>query len=221
MTRKVLRLASAGLIAFISAASATTITQTAVQPSLNTDWSTDFTLNNFNTSLGTLTSVTATLSDTWSTSGTVSNTATGPNSFVFTESTTISESGGPPGLSNLANTFDGNSIRYTNLASGASAQYGPFGKSLTSTYNSVPADLTSFEAPGTFTINLSTLSGTTFSGGGGNTSAALNTSANATFTLVYNYAPATGPVGIAEPTGLAVLGVAIVTIAGFVRRRRI
>ncbi len=219
MTRKILRSASIALIASISAASATTITQTAVQPTSNTDWSTNFTLNNFDTSLGTLTSVTATLSDDWNTSGTVRNTATGPNSFVFSENTVISESSGPPELGNLGNTFDGNSVHYNNLASGASAQYGPFGKSLTSTYNSAPADLTSFEAPGTFTINLSTLSGTTFSGGGGNTSAALNTNADATFTLVYTYDSSTSPVGIAEPPGLAVLGMAIVAIAGFVRRR--
>jgi len=219
MTLKILRLASTALIASISAASATTITQTVVQPTLNTDWTTDFTLNNFNTSLGTLTSITATLADNWSTSGTVKNTATGPNSFFFTETTVVSEAGGPPQLGNLLNTFDGNSVHYVKLASGASAPYGPFSKNLTSTYNSAPADLTSFEAPGTFTINLATNSGTTFTGGGGNTSAALTTNADATFTLVYTYTTPTGPVGVAEPTSLALLGTAMVGIAGFVRRR--
>jgi hypothetical protein len=108
MLRRLSGLAAMGLVASIPLASATVIKQTVSQATSHTDWSTNFTLNDFDAGLGTLTSVKAMLSDRWSTAGTVRNKASGSNSFTFGESTTISESGGPRESGVLTNTFDGN-----------------------------------------------------------------------------------------------------------------
>jgi hypothetical protein len=73
--------------------------------------------------------------------------------------------------------------------------------------------------PGTFTLNLSTLSGTNFVGGGGNTIATLTTDADATLTLIYDYTP-NGSVGSAsEPTSFALLGSGLCGMASLIRIR--
>jgi hypothetical protein len=209
MMAKSLSLAATALLASSPLASATKITQTFIQASSSTDWSTDFTVNYFDTSLGALTSVKANLSDSWTTHGTVRNKASGANSFSLTETTTIAEAGGPTGLSNMTNIFSSNSTQYLGIASGASATFGPFNKTLSSTYNSTPADLTFFETPGTFTMNLSTLSATNFAGGGSNASATLSTDANATLILTYTYSAQITSASVPEPSSLALLGLGL------------
>jgi hypothetical protein len=95
---------------------------------------------------------------------------------------------------------------YLGLASGATSPYGPFtfsGSSPTQTIVTI-AQLAEFLGTGNFSFAPTTLIGTSFSGGGGNTTASLTTTADATATVTYTVEQI--PFEFSPVLGISVLG---------------
>ena len=199
-------LAVAALLAGIGVASATTITTSASYgvggtPQL-TDWSQVLTVNPFNTALGTLTGVSITLDSSGAFSGAVKNTSATPQNFKVTEDVNLSGSSSNAGISAIIGTLTQDLVvtqTYTALGSGTSAAFGPFGP--TSTASATSTNFAAFES-GPISTTITTATGTTVIGGGGNITNNINTKAGATLTVVYTYTPAVVPPPVPEPASL-------------------
>lgn len=127
---------------------------------------------------------------------------------------------GASSLAPVAYDLLGNNNIY-NLAAGTSQQYTSQGNGTTGPFVDTNAsDLTAFSSAtgGTYQVLFSTLTGVLLNSTGGNAQASQQTVLQGTFTLTYNYTPATVP----EPSTWAVLaaGAGLVSVLALRRRQR-
>jgi hypothetical protein len=185
--------AVAGL-ALLGSAHAGTITQTNTVPVQTTDFTKTFTFNQFDPSLGTLDSVELSLATTGDFGGNVTNKAAGAESFKVTEASDVTFTG--PDATSVVSSLAA-SQNYTNLAAGATANFGPFNPGDGPVAIFVPtANFGTYTGTGTLSpgLTVSTESSQTVAGGGGNITSALSTKVGANATLIYTYhTPSTNP----------------------------
>jgi hypothetical protein len=185
-----------------------------------TDFTKGFVLPKFNTALGTLTNVFLSESLNGSFSGTVTNTSATPANFKVTEDVSLDltlTSGGSPALSSVDLVA---TQTYTALASGASAPFGPFVPTISNSANFTSGTIFSAfnGGPGPVGLTLSSLTGTTVIGGGGNITNNITTTAGGTISVTYTYnAPSTTT---PEPGTWAMMAAGASTGLVALRRRR-
>ena len=233
---------AAALVAggFASAAQAgptSTVTQTGVVADQKTDYNNQLfgvtgganstTFAGFNAALGTLTSVAITYSVNGTETGSLTNNSASSQTFNFSSNSNLYGTGSSTAPAALVNylasglTLSEAVSRYT-LAAGASTSILPtpngFGTGMLSESTTFTDATSLSEFIGTnFQLDLNTLSGSTFAGGGGNITTALNTAEGGNISIVYSYtAPTTT---VPEPATIAALGAGLLGLT-FVRLRK-
>jgi hypothetical protein len=180
-----------------------------------TDWITTFVFNQFDPSMGTLTGVTITETLTNSDGGTVTNGGTQTATFTVTETIDgfliVPDGGGTDTLDSKASSNQ----KFTGLASGGTATYGPF-TSVGTTASDSPVDVTPYIGLGTITFNANTMSGENILGAG-NIHTAINSEAADSVTVTYTFDPAAAT---PEPGPMILIGSGLLGVGCLRRRKR-
>ena len=206
-------LATAVLLSTNSMASAAVISFSTVFGPTRTDFMTDqLLLQSFNPTLGILTGVQLSLTGSGTFNGTVMNHGTSAESFTLNEGTALTIASAIAGLSGLTASF-ASSQTFTNLASGATADFGPFSPMSTTMVS--PNNLSAFQS-GPLSFSASTLTSTSTAGGGGNVTTAFNTFASGVVGVTYTY---DAPANVPEPASMAVLGAGLLGLGRIYRRK--
>jgi hypothetical protein len=230
--KKILTVFATGAIA-CCVASASTITYTATPYSNTTDFTTTLLLQQWDPSLfpGEVLTGAVVNYNVSVTPGTVTltNTTTQNESFRFTATSEADLSGLPDtltpdifamptfatGLITLGkNTFPPCAFATPSSAC-SSVQYSPSGISGSGTSSSTPGTLTSYQGVGDLTLDVTTLSGSTFVGGGNNVTASISETASISASVTYTYQDSGAP----EPATMATLGSALIGLALIGRKR--
>ncbi len=163
------------------------VSYSATVPVQTTDYSIPTSLPKFDPTLGTLNSVDLTFSTSGSQQGTLTNVASGPETFTFQETVNVS-------LTDNSNTtlLSPNltaSQTYVFVAPNTPTAFGPYSpsSSTSSEYTSGPIFNEFDSGPGNLPLNVTTLTSTVTTGGGGNIRSILTTTAGATATVTSNY----------------------------------
>jgi hypothetical protein len=208
-------LTSAFFLLLQSVASANTLSYTATIPTQTTDYTQSVSLQQFNSSLGTLNSVTVQLDGDFTiTSLTFTNNAATTQTFT-------ASSGIKFGLSGVGIAFntgatlgvDVNNGASIVLAAGAtSVDYaqplGTLANSGSKSGSVLPANFAAYQGNGTVAFNFGTQTTTTFFGGGGNIQFNQTTVAGGAVKITYNYTAVPEPLPVFS--GLVVVGFALV-----------
>ncbi len=209
-------LASAFLLLFQSVASANTLSYTATVPTQATDFTQSVSLQQFDSTLGTLNSVVVELGGQFTiTSLTFTNNS--PTTQVFTTSSGIKFSLSGVGIAfntgaSLAVDVNGGSNISLNGGQTSIDYAQPIGtlaNSGTKTGGVAPANFAAYQGNGTVAFDFFTQTTTTFFGGGGNISFNQSTVAGGTVKITYNYTAVPEPV-VPVFSGLLVVGFALV-----------
>jgi hypothetical protein len=232
-TRRIL-IAVAGLSLMCGLANASTLQETftgsataALPPGINTDFTALLTAIQFNPAWGTLQSVEIDLTSHMSTDLQIINGDTGASTGtvntqlqIYVQDAGNDLAGGvyTTGAGVLAYCAPGNCIsgKYAyGLAAGGSIDSGAIlaSASETGTPSNLLAIINEFTGTGTESLNVRSLTGTTITNTGGNTTATQNTFANVTGTVTYTYTS-----GAPEPATLFLMGSALVGV-GVLRKR--
>lgn len=206
----------------------TIVSYTTSVPSQNTDLNSVIAtpaITAFNTSLGTLDSVTVSYTGSEDSSFQLTNTASGSETFHFSETLYYSLNNANGAINSdvngLAPEIDNVPLTSITLASEGIKSYGPFTSSTAPATETItsPSELADFEGNGNLgNFLITTSTDTNFVGGGGNIKLTGSTTADGSVTVTYDYTPGPPPV-VPEPGTLVMFGTGILGLAGLLRSK--
>jgi hypothetical protein len=209
-------LASAFLLLLQSAASANTLSYTATVPTQTTDYTQSVSLQQFDSTLGTLNSITVELGGDFSiTNLTFTNNSSSEQTFTAESGVRFSASGGGLTFSSfntgtlLVSANDGNDIVVAGNSTSINYASPPLTNSGSTTSNVALSNFALYQGTGNIAFNFRTQTSTTILGGGGNIAFLQSTVAGGYVKVTYNFTAVPEP-SVPVFGGLLVVGFALV-----------
>ncbi|GAC20517.1 choice-of-anchor E domain-containing protein [Paraglaciecola arctica] len=204
-----------GSLAIASSAQATVITSSFTNAFEVTEINQTGSLSQFDSALGTLNSATLTLSGESLSSTVLTNNAANPANFSFTSVLNFFFDASSVGVTTPVPAFVtqlASTAGFVNLGSGASLNLGPVSDIASYSVTLTGGDLTAFVGTGLFDTSCSTLSGSTFVGGGANISNDQTTSAFCSASISYDYTETTAT-PVSAPASALLFGAGLLGLA--------